>query len=67
MYLIFSFKSLLKLGCFNEAGKLFDKLLNYGVVISVDSCNLFLTRLSNSDGTEIAIKVFNEYPEVGVG
>ncbi|GMY26109.1 pentatricopeptide repeat-containing protein At1g05670, mitochondrial [Fagus crenata] len=61
------FQVLVEAGMFNEARKLFDKMLNYGLIISVHSCNLFLTRLSNNfDGIEMAIKVFNEYPEVGV-
>ena len=61
------FQALVESGMLNEARKLFDKLLRYGLVISVDSCNLFLHRLSSSfDGIEMAIKFFNEYPEVGV-
>ncbi|XP_061365224.1 pentatricopeptide repeat-containing protein At1g05670, mitochondrial [Gastrolobium bilobum] len=61
------FQVLVEAGLLLEAGKLFDKLLSYGVLVSVDSCNLFLTRLSsNFDGIKMAIRVFNEYPEVGV-
>ncbi|KAG5091386.1 hypothetical protein JHK82_050164 [Glycine max] len=61
------FLVLVEAGLLLEAGKLFDKLLNYGVLVSVDSCNLFLARLSNSfDGIKTGIRVFREYPEVGV-
>ena len=61
------FQVLVEAGLFNEARKFFDKLSNYGLIISVKSCNLLLTCLSNnSDGIEMAIKVFNEYPESGV-
>ncbi|KOM28209.1 hypothetical protein LR48_Vigan511s003200 [Vigna angularis] len=58
------FQVLVEAGWLLEARKLFDKLVNYGVLVSVDSCNLFLARLSNSfDGKKMAIKVFKEYPE----
>ena len=61
------FLVLVEAGLLLEAGKLFDKLLNYGVLVSVDSCNLFLARLSNSfDGIRTAFRVFREYSEVGV-
>ncbi|KAH7515846.1 hypothetical protein FEM48_Zijuj10G0069500 [Ziziphus jujuba var. spinosa] len=61
------FQVLVETGMLNEARNFFDKLLTYGLVLSVDSCNLFLSHLSRSfDGFEMAIKVFNEYPEVDV-
>lgn len=61
------FQVLVETGMLNEARNFFDKLLTYGLVLSVDSCNLFLSHLSrNFDGFEMAIKVFNEYPEVGI-
>ncbi|GMN48074.1 hypothetical protein TIFTF001_017245 [Ficus carica] len=61
------FQVLVEAGLFNEARNLFNKLLSYGLVISVDSCNLFLARLASSlDRIKMAIKAFNEYPEVGV-
>lgn len=51
----------------NEARKLFEKLLNYGLVISVDSCNLYLSRLSNTcDGLRMVVKSFTEFPELGI-
>ncbi|KAK0574708.1 hypothetical protein LWI29_027793 [Acer saccharum] len=61
------FQVLAEAGMLNEARKLFEKLLNYGLVLSVDSCNLYLTRLSNNyDGVGMALKAFSEFPEVGV-
>ncbi|KAL3577729.1 hypothetical protein D5086_019233, partial [Populus alba] len=61
------FQVLIEVGMLDEARSFFDKLLNYGVVISTDSCNLYLARLSdNFDRLRISIKVFNEFPQVGV-
>ncbi|KAI7990539.1 Pentatricopeptide repeat-containing protein [Camellia lanceoleosa] len=61
------FQVLVEFGLLDEARKLFDKMLNYGVIMSVDSCNLFLSRLPKNDvGVEMALKIFSEFPEVGV-
>ncbi|CAK8561566.1 unnamed protein product [Lathyrus sativus] len=61
------FQVLVETGFVLQAEKLFHKLLGYGVVVSVDSCNLFLSRLScNFEGIKIAVKVFEEFPELGV-
>ncbi|CAL5357988.1 unnamed protein product [Camellia sinensis] len=61
------FQVLVEFGMLDEARKLFDKMLNYGVIMSVDSCNLFLSSLPKNDvGVEIALKIFSEFPEVGV-
>ncbi|XP_020975911.1 pentatricopeptide repeat-containing protein At1g05670, mitochondrial [Arachis ipaensis] len=61
------FQVIVESGMLLEAGKLFYKLLSYGVVLSVDSCNLFLTRLGGSfKGMWTAVRVFREYAEVGV-
>ncbi|KAF2282547.1 hypothetical protein GH714_043755 [Hevea brasiliensis] len=61
------FQVLVEVGMLSEARKLFDKLLNYGVIVSVNSCNLYLTQLSrNFDMLGMAIKDFSEFPQVGV-
>ncbi|CAJ2668757.1 unnamed protein product [Trifolium pratense] len=72
------FQVLVETGFVLEAEKLFHKLLAYGLVVSVDSCNLFLSKLScNFEGIKIAakdvpkkkkiaVKVFEEFPELGV-
>ena len=61
------FQVLVEAGMLNEARKLFDKMLNYGLLISVESCNLFISHLSKDlDGIKVASKVFSEFPEVGV-
>ncbi|MCI03013.1 pentatricopeptide repeat-containing protein mitochondrial-like, partial [Trifolium medium] len=59
------FQVLVETGFVLEAEKLFHKLLGYGVVVSVDSCNLFLSKLScNFEGIKVAVKVFEEFPEL---
>ncbi|KAG5521081.1 hypothetical protein RHGRI_033590 [Rhododendron griersonianum] len=61
------FQVLVEVGMLDEARKLFDKMLNYVVVMSVDSCNLFLSRLPKDfEGLEMGLRVFREFPEVGV-
>ena len=61
------FQVLVEAGMLNEARKLFDKMLNYGLLISVESSNLFISHLSKDlDGIKVALKVFSEFPEVGV-
>ncbi|KAF9591959.1 hypothetical protein IFM89_010406 [Coptis chinensis] len=61
------FKVLVEVGLFDEARKFFDKMLSYGVVLSVDSCNFLLSRLSNCpNGSDIVGKIFSEFPELGV-
>ncbi|KAI3864826.1 hypothetical protein MKW92_019390 [Papaver armeniacum] len=64
------FQALVDVGYFDEARNLFDKMLSYGVVISVGSCNCLLSRLSNNmsddGGIETALKIFSEFPEMGV-
>ncbi|KAJ0095118.1 hypothetical protein Patl1_16297 [Pistacia atlantica] len=61
------FQVLVEVRLLNEARKLFDKMLNYGLAISIGSCNLYLARLSDSyDGLGVAIRIFSEFPEVGV-
>ena len=43
-------------------------MLNYGLVLSVASCNLYLDRLSKEcdKKTATAVVVFREFPKVGV-
>ncbi|KAK3027862.1 hypothetical protein RJ639_041496 [Escallonia herrerae] len=61
------FQVLVEVGFFSEAKILFGKLINYGLVISVDSCNLLLACLSNNtDGHEMVLEVFNNFLQVGV-
>ncbi|OMO67803.1 hypothetical protein CCACVL1_20303 [Corchorus capsularis] len=60
------FQVLVEAGMLDEARKLFDKMLNYGLIISVDSCNAYLNQLKdNFDGLCRVIKVFIELREVG--
>ncbi|PNX82822.1 pentatricopeptide repeat-containing protein mitochondrial-like [Trifolium pratense] len=55
------FQVLVETGFVLEAEKLFHKLLGYGLVVSVDSCNLFLSKLScNFEGIKIAAKDVKE-------
>ena len=59
---------LVEFGMVREARKVFEKMLNYGLVLSVDSCNLYLDRLSKEcdKKTATAVVVFREFPKVGV-
>lgn len=61
------FQVLVELGSLDYGRKLFDKILHYGLVLSISSCNLFLSRLSHEiEGHKMMLKVFNEFSEVGV-
>ncbi|XP_015076408.1 pentatricopeptide repeat-containing protein At1g05670, mitochondrial isoform X2 [Solanum pennellii] len=61
------FQVLVELGSLDYGRKLFDKMLHYGLVLSVSSCNFFLSRLSHEiEGHKMMLKVFNEFSEVGV-
>ncbi|PWA37895.1 hypothetical protein CTI12_AA586380 [Artemisia annua] len=61
------FQVLVQVGILDGAKKLFYKMLNYGVVISVDSCNMYLSQLSkNIDGCKTTPHVFSEFSEEGV-
>lgn len=61
------FQVLVEAGLLDEGRKLFDKMLNYGLIISVDSCNIYLNKLKDrSDGLWRAIQVFIELPEAGI-
>ncbi|KAL6571872.1 hypothetical protein OROHE_002741 [Orobanche hederae] len=61
------FQALTENGHLDDAQKLFDKMLNYGVILSLDSCNLLLSRLSRViDGPKKLLKLFHEFSEVGV-
>nr|GLL33905.1 pentatricopeptide repeat-containing protein At1g05670, mitochondrial isoform X1 [Ipomoea trifida] len=61
------FQVLIEVGFLVYARKLFDKILNYGIVLSVCSCNLYLSSLSNSNGGHrMALKVFSEFSNLGV-
>lgn len=54
------FQVLVDFGLLREARRVFEKMLNYGLVLSVDSCNVYLTRLSKDCyKTATAIIVFN--------
>ncbi|MFQ6642043.1 hypothetical protein Gotur_017129, partial [Gossypium turneri] len=56
---------LVELGLLDEGKKLFDKILNYGLIISVDSLNIYLSKLRDHlDGFWRAVKVFFELPDV---
>lgn len=56
------FRVLVEFGMLREARKVFEKMLSYGLVLSVDSCNLYLSK----EKTGTAVIVFKEFPEVGV-
>lgn len=61
------FQVLVEVGLLDEGKKLFDKMLNYGLIISVDSLNIYLSKLRDHfDGFWRAIKVFFELPDVGI-
>ncbi|KAK6922089.1 Pentatricopeptide repeat [Dillenia turbinata] len=61
------FQVLVEIGMLSEARKVIDKMLNYGLVISVDSRNLYLSHLSNDvDGLKCALGVFVEFLKLGV-
>ncbi|CAH9090217.1 unnamed protein product [Cuscuta epithymum] len=61
------FQALIEVSLLVYARELFDKLLNYGIVLSVSSCNLYLSRLSKSiGGHEMALKVFGEFATLGI-
>nr|KJB12105.1 hypothetical protein B456_002G000500 [Gossypium raimondii] len=60
------FQVLVELGLLDEGKKLFDKILNYGLIISVDSLNIYLSKLRDHlGGFWRAVKVFFELPDVG--
>ncbi|PPD73960.1 hypothetical protein GOBAR_DD29105 [Gossypium barbadense] len=60
------FQVLVELGLLDEGNKLFDKILNYGLIISVDSLNIYLSKLRDHlGGFWRAVKVFFELPDVG--
>ncbi|KAG4109668.1 hypothetical protein ERO13_D13G000560v2, partial [Gossypium hirsutum] len=60
------FQVLVELGLLDEGNKLFDKILNYGLIISVDSLNIYLSKLRDRlGGFWRAVKVFFELPDVG--
>ncbi|PPD70063.1 hypothetical protein GOBAR_DD33059 [Gossypium barbadense] len=60
------FQVLVELGLLDEGKKLFDKILNYGLIISVDSLNIYLSKLiDHLGGFWRAVKVFFELPDVG--
>ncbi|MBA0786992.1 hypothetical protein Gotri_026708, partial [Gossypium trilobum] len=53
-------------GLLDEGKKLFDKILNYGLIISVDSLNIYLSKLRDHiGGFWRVVKVFFELPDVG--
>ncbi|GKD59237.1 pentatricopeptide repeat-containing protein [Tanacetum coccineum] len=61
------FQVLVQVGILDGAKKLFYKMLNYGVVISVDSCNLYLSQLSkNTDRCKATSRIFSEFFKEGV-
>ncbi|CAN1321207.1 Pentatricopeptide repeat-containing protein At1g05670, mitochondrial [Linum perenne] len=61
------FQVLVEVGLLAEAKTFFEKLLNYGIVVSAESCNLYLSQLSNNpQGLVMALKVYREFSEVGV-
>ncbi|XP_073020092.1 uncharacterized protein [Primulina eburnea] len=61
------FQVIVEIGRLDDARKIFDKILAYNVFLSVDSCNLFLSRLSkNIDGPKMLLKNFSEFSEVGI-
>ncbi|KAB2023194.1 hypothetical protein ES319_D06G000200v1 [Gossypium barbadense] len=66
--LIYTYKDwvLVELGLLDEGKKLFGKFLNYGLIISVDSLNIYLSKLRDHlGGFWRAVKVFFELPDVG--
>ncbi|KAM7471241.1 hypothetical protein LguiA_009424 [Lonicera macranthoides] len=61
------FQVLVEVGILDEARKLFVKIFNYGLVLSVDSCNKFLSCLShNVDWIKMVFRVYKEFFELGV-
>ncbi|CAI0386632.1 unnamed protein product [Linum tenue] len=61
------FHVLAEAGLLAEARSFFDKLLNYGILVSVDSCNQYLSYLSNSThGLVMTLKVYVEFSRAGV-
>lgn len=59
------FQVLVRAWMVDEARSFFHRMLNYGVIIDVHSCNFLLTHLSSS-GIGNALKVFGEFSESGL-
>ena len=60
------FEALVEVGLPAEARRFFGKMLNYGLLISADSCKMLLSHLSNDFNTKEAFKVFCEFLQSGV-
>ena len=61
------FQVLVEVGILDNARKLFDKMLYYGLILSVDSCNLYLSHLSNSNhGIQKVLRTYGELSGLGV-